>query len=198
MLAVCQFLYHFIRCVRDELHFFLRELHLVLFHAVSQVVLRHHSRRLCLHSQVYIFGYQRHETVGIVVPDPDCGSQNPVVLGVVMEKFLHAVRKRMVRLYLDISQTFADRHAVSSEHFPLGKTVDVSHESSRIETQRVRALFELVQFFQHGYRYDNIIVLKLSDGLVVMQNDICVQDEYLRFPGSVPLCGDIGVPVDHV
>ena len=120
-----------------------------------------------------------------------------MVLDIIMEQVLHTVRERMVRFNLDIPQSLSERNTRLAEPLPFGKPVNVTHESSGIETQRIRTLLELVKLFENRNRYDNVIVLKLLYRLVVMQDDVRIKHEYLRSFRAVSPTGDISIFLNH-
>ena len=59
-----------------------------MLYAFCQIILDLHPGRLGLHPQIDILGNQRHESARIVVPHPDGGRQDAVVLDIVLEKVL--------------------------------------------------------------------------------------------------------------
>ena len=120
-----------------------------------------------------------------------------MVLDIIMEQVLHTVRERMVRFNLDIPQSLSERNTRLAEHLPFGKPVNVTHESSGIETQRIRTLLELVKFLKDRNRYDNVIVLKFPYRLIVMQDDVRIKHEYLRSFRAVSPAGDISIFLNH-
>ena len=180
-----QFLKQFGRKIVYGLNDFLGVFHAVFFDSVREIVLSHHSCGLRLHPEVDVLGDEGSETSGIIVPDPYCSGENPVVLDVVVEKVLHIVREGVVRLDLDVAETLAERDSGLAEHLPFGEPVDQPHEAPCIETQGIIAFLELVQLLYHGNRNDNVIVLELLDRLVVVQDDIGVEHEDFRFPGRL-------------
>ena len=97
-----------------------------------------------------------------------------MVLDVVPEQVLEFRGEGVVWLYLDITQLLAKGNAAGAKIMLVRKYVNLPHECAGIETERIITLFELVQFLydRNGDYY--VIVLELLDGIVVVQNDVCV------------------------
>ena len=99
----------------------------------------------------------------------------------------------MVGLDLDLAQAFPDRDSVLAEHLSLCQAVDLADEAPGVERERVAAFLELVKLLDNGYRNDDVVVLELPDSLVVMQDDVGVQHEYLGLSMGFSPRRDIGV-----
>ena len=99
----------------------------------------------------------------------------------------------MVGLDLYLAQTLAERDSVLAEHLALREAVDVADEAAGVEGEGVAALLELVELLDDGYGYDDVVVLELADGLVVVQDDIGVQHEYLRLSVRLSPRRDVGI-----
>ncbi len=77
--------------------------------------------------------------------------------------------------------------------FPSGDPVDVPHEATGVESQVVVAFLELVEFLDDGDRYHQVVVLKLADGLVVVQDDVRVKYEDFGLPAALAPCRGFGI-----
>ena len=113
-----------------------------------------------------------------------CGGKDPVVGNIIVEHPFHALRERMPRVYPDVPQSSSDRYTVLPERFPVGDAVDVPHEASGVESQIVVAFLEFVKFLDDGDRYHQVVVLKLADGLVVVQDDVRVKNKDFGLPAA--------------
>ena len=91
----------------------------------------------------------------------------------------------MPGVYPDVAQPLAYRHAVLPEGLSVGDPVDVPEESSGIEGQIVVAFLELVEFLDDSDRNDQVVVLELSDGLVVVQDDVRVKNKDFGLPAAL-------------
>ena len=111
--------------------------------------------------------------------NPHCSGKNTVVGDVILKTSLQLIRERVVQLYHQVAQMFCYRHSVPAEFISVRETVRLPHEFPCVEAQGVMAFLEFVQLFQDSYRYDYVIFLKVMYGLVVMQDDVRVQNEYL-------------------
>ena len=102
-----------------------------------------------------------------------------MVLGVVLEQVRELGCEGVVGLDLDAAEPFPEGDALGAE-FPLvGEFVDVPHEGAGVVREGVVALLELVQFLDHGDGDYEVVLLEPLDRLVVVQDDVCVEDEYL-------------------
>ena len=84
----------------------------------------------------------------------------------------------MIGLYFQPAQILAKRDSVLAKELAAGKLVDITHEASGVVGKGVVAFFEFVQFFYHGHRDDDIVILKPADRPVVMQDDVGVKNKY--------------------
>ena len=76
-------------------------------------------------------------------------------------------------------EVFAEGDALRPE-FPLVRElVDVTHEGAGVVGEGVVPLLELVQLLDDRDGNHEVVVLELLDGLVVVQDDVRVEDEYL-------------------
>ena len=108
------------------------------------------------------------------VPHPHCRGKDAVILDVVTEQVLILRGKRVVGLYLDITQLFPKRNAAGAKIVFVREFVDLTHERARVKTKVVLTLLELVQLFDDGNWNHNVIVLKLFHGIEVVEDDVCV------------------------
>ena len=148
-------------------------------HAAGLVVLRGHADGLRLQAQVDVLGHQGDEPAGVLLPHPQGRGQDPVVLGVVLEQVGEFGGEGVVGLDLDVAEPFPEGDALGSELPFVGELVDVPHEGAGVEREGVVALLELVQFLDHGDGDHEVVLLEPLDRLVVVQDDVGVEDEYL-------------------
>ena len=164
-----------------ELHLAVGILYLCFVHTVGQIILHLHSGGLGFHPQVHILGDQRHEGAGMIVPHPDGGSEDAVVLDVIYEKVLQFIREGVVGLHFYKAQVLAYGQTFLSEGLAVGDLVQVPEEMAGIVRQRIVALLELVEFFHHGDGNHEVIVPETPDGFVIVQRDVGVQHEDFWF-----------------
>ena len=87
----------------------------LLLDVVCEVVLHKHSHGFGLHPQINVFGNKCHCAVAVVVLVPDGGSEDAVVLGVVLEGVMQVFWKFLVGGYGERSTFFTQRVAVAVE-----------------------------------------------------------------------------------
>ena len=97
-----------------------------------------------------------------------------MVLNVVLEQVFKGIGEGVVRLDFYFAEVLAYRNAIGAEHLAVGEFVNLPHEAAGIVAKGVVALLELVQLFYYGNGNYNIVVLKLADCPVVMQDDVSV------------------------
>ena len=167
-------------------------------HPAGLVVLRGHADGLRLQAQVDVLGHQGHKTARVLLPHPQGGGQDPVVLGVVLEQVGEFGGEGVVGFDLDVAEPLPEGDALGPELPLVGELVDVPHEGAGIEREGVVALLELVQFLDHGDGDHEVVLLEPLDRLVVVQDDVGVEDEYLghsfRVVSLLPPGSSSGIP----
>ena len=121
----------------------------------------------------------------MVVTNPHCCGKYPVVGDVVYEHLRVLLPERVVGLHLDKAKPLPYRQALASEASALRNTVNLTHKAARVECKGLIAFLELVKFLHHRDRDDDIVVLKMPQCTIVVQDDIGVQNEYFRFAHNV-------------
>ena len=85
----------------------------------------------------------------------------------------------MVGLDLQAAQFPAQRDTVRAGLLSFDQVAHLTHEGTGVEMDGFVALLELVQFLDDGNGNDNVIILELFDTLIVVQDDVGIQHEYL-------------------
>ena len=100
-----------------------------------------------------------------------------MVRNIVPEQLLVFGRKGMVGFDLQATQLTAQRDTVRAGLLAFYQVADLAHEGPGIEVDGFVAFLELVQFLDDRDGNHDVVVLKLFDALIVVQDDIGVQHE---------------------
>ena len=108
-----------------------------------------------------------------MVPHPHGGGKDAVVLDIVPKHLLVLGGEGMVGFQFDAAQ-FLTQAVSPQAGLAVHQFVHFPHKRAGVETEGVVALLELVQFLHHGDGDNNVIILELLDGIVVVQDNVGV------------------------
>ena len=154
-----------------------------LLYPVGQIILSNHTQRARLHPKIHIFGNKRHKPLRILILNPNCHSQNPMVLNIILKATLQLQREWMINLHPKSTQPLAKRKALSLEKILVGtEDIYLTHKLSCIIPKHIGTLLKLVQLLYNGNRYNKVILLEIINRPAVVQDNIGIQHKNLRQP----------------
>lgn len=76
----------------------------------------------------------------------------------------------------DLAEARADLYACREEGVA-SEQIERAREFPRVIVALLFAFFEVIELFQHGDGYDDVVLFELIDAGTVVQNDVGVEDE---------------------